>query len=83
MLAGLRGSGDNTQDPGAVFSPDSSDLLTPASMGTILELSMPQAAVRSAVAMCTLVSCFSVATGWLGEARGTTMVDVKSAVDEA
>jgi hypothetical protein len=54
------------------------ELLTPGATGTILKFEAPPAPMGMAVAMCTL-SLLGVATGRMGEARGTAMASVKFA----
>jgi hypothetical protein len=54
------------------------ELLTPGATGTILKFEAPPAPMGMAVAMCTL-SLLGVATGRMGEARGTAMAEVEFA----
>ena len=58
------------------------DLLTPGSASTIIHqvLKAPGSDESSGRNVYSM-SCFDVATGLMGEARGTTMANVKAAIE--
>ena len=61
------------------------DLLTPGSTSTIIHQTLKapgsdESGGRNVYSMSCFMSCFDVATGLMGEARGTTMANVKAAI---